>query len=238
MHAATARALIKGRPMTQFAKGLSCAALDYRLVAGPALAHPDPEDFVQSAFLEAPQIVECTLEAGAEAQCCEFTLSYPTRGLEIGPFCPATLDETGGLRDWDGENAGLYRLDRAYFEILAEQGYRFYDADGNIAISDPGTGGQPQVDHACLMATPDESVVITLRLPVDPVMAKNASDAGDSGQDRRRRVDERARASGAASRFGCRPGGTWRDRGRATRGLASVTEPMIRAQIDPVRRPT
>jgi len=103
---------------------------------------------------------------------------YQPEGLAIGPFCPSTIDETGGIWDWDGDRAGLYRLDRAFFEMLAQQGYRFYDEDGDIAIADPGSGQRPQADHACLMATPDESVTITMRLPVAPVMANSPSALG------------------------------------------------------------
>ncbi|PVB60976.1 YHYH protein [Labrenzia sp. 011] len=141
-------------------------------------AHPDPRHFSSTAFTQEPAIVECTLENGTETTCYEFTVGYQPEGLEIGPFCPASLDETGGIWDWDGENAGLYRLDRAFFEMLAEQGYRFYDENGDIAISDPGSGQRPALDHTCLMASPDESVVITIRLPVDPVMADEPTALG------------------------------------------------------------
>lgn len=142
------------------------------------LAHPDLEQFADTAFLKAPEIVDCTLENGQQTHCYEFTIGYLPEGLEIGPFCPSNIDETGGIWDWDGDKAGLYRLDRAFFEMLADQGYRFYDEDGNIAISDPGSGTRPEVDHTCLMATPDESVVITMRLPMEPVMAEDHSELG------------------------------------------------------------
>ncbi|WP_376878290.1 YHYH protein [Albirhodobacter sp. R86504] len=143
-----------------------------------ALANADLEAFSETAFTSAPQIVDCTLENGDEAKCYEFIAGYQPEGLEIGPFCPSTLDETGGLWDWDGEKAGLYRLDRTFFEMLADQGYTFYDAAGNIAISDPNSGEAPSADHACLMASPDQDVVITMRIPVDPVMADTPTDLG------------------------------------------------------------
>ncbi len=62
--------------------------------------------------------------------------------------------------------------------MLAEQGYTFYDENGDIAISNPGWGQRPEQDHTCLMAMPDESVVITLRLPVDPVVADEPTPLG------------------------------------------------------------
>lgn len=143
-----------------------------------ALAHPDPAQFAQGAFTQEPATVECTLTDGTRAQCYEFTVAYKPDTLEIGPFCPATLDQTGGIWDWDGEDAGVYRLDRAFFEMLAAQGYRFYDDIGDIAISDPGSGERPDADHTCLEASQDDTVVITMRLPVAPTMAETPTDLG------------------------------------------------------------
>lgn len=83
------------------------AALPVALAFLPSMAaaHPDPEQFAPNAFTEEPVIVDCTLENGTETTCYELTVGYQPEGLEIGPFCPTTLDETGGLWDWDGEEA-------------------------------------------------------------------------------------------------------------------------------------
>ena len=141
-------------------------------------AHVDPTKFTPSAFVEKPAVVECNLEDGSSAQCYKFTVAYQPEGLEIGPFCPSNIDEKGGIWDWDGEKAGLYRLDRDFFEMLADQGYRFYDKDGRIVISDPGSGQPPEADHTCLMATPDKDVTITMLLPIEPRMAEKALSLG------------------------------------------------------------
>lgn len=150
------------------------------MAAAPMLAqaHPDPEQFAQTAFIQEPAIVDCSLEDGTRTHCYEFVVAYQPEGLKIGPFCPSTIDETGGIWDWDGDQAGLYRLDREFFQMLAEQGYRFYDEDGNIVISDPGSDQPPQADNTCLMATPDKSVTITMRLPVEPALAGEPSSLG------------------------------------------------------------
>lgn len=158
-------------------KQLPLAALAASALAAPAMAHPDHAAFGAPDFVEAPHIVDCTLENGVESKCQEFTVTYQPEGLEIGPFCPATLEDTGGLWEWDGDNPGLYRLDGAFFGMLADLGYRFYDEDGNIHTSDPRTE-QPDVDHACLSASPDESVTITMRLPIAPMMAETPTDLG------------------------------------------------------------
>ncbi|WP_370399249.1 YHYH protein [Sulfitobacter sp. JB4-11] len=152
----------------------ACASL---ALAMPAYAHPDTTTFEQSAFVEAPEIVDCTLEDGTEAQCHQITVGYLPEGLEIGPFCPATLDDAGGIWGWSGENAGLYRVDGNFLRMLDGLGYRFFDEDGNVYSVDNATE-QPTVDHACINVSVDESVEITMLLPVDSVMAKTPSDLG------------------------------------------------------------
>ncbi len=151
------------------------------VVANPAFAHPDTGDFVQSAFLKAPEIVDCTLENGKEAQCHEITVGYLPDGLKIGPFCPATLDDAGGIWEWTGENAGLYRVDGDFLRMLDGLGYRFFDEDGNVYSVDNATE-RPTVDHACINVSVDESVKITMLLPVDPVMAETPTQLGTVGK--------------------------------------------------------
>lgn len=146
-------------------------------LATPAFAHPELDAFEQSAFLAPAETVACTLENGASAQCYELKVSYLPVGLEIGPFCPATLDDTGGLWNWDGEDAGLYRIDRAFLEMLDGLGYTFYDESGEVYVVDIRTE-QPQTANTCLSASADESVTITIRLPVDPVFADTPSQLG------------------------------------------------------------
>ncbi len=134
------------------------------------LAHPDITAFSKTAFAEPPDTVECTLENGAAAECYEIVVNYLPDGLEIGPFCPATLDDVGGIWDWTGENAGLYRLDGAFWRMLDARGYRFFDDDGTIHVVDNATS-RPAVDHACINVSVDETVKVTMLLPVIPEMA-------------------------------------------------------------------
>ncbi|MFT7136846.1 MAG: hypothetical protein ACI80I_002854, partial [Akkermansiaceae bacterium] len=107
--------------------------------ASPAFAHPNTAAFVQSAFLEVPEIVDCTLSDGTETQCHQITVGYLPEGLDIGPFCPATLDDAGGIWEWTGENAGLYRVDGDFLRMLDGLGYRFFDDDGNVYSVDNAT---------------------------------------------------------------------------------------------------
>lgn len=144
--------------------------LPFVLAASPAAAHLGVPAFDAAAFLGAPGVVECTLQDGAASTCFEFTVAALPEGLEIGPFCPAALDEAGGLWMWDGEEPGLYRLDRAFFEMLAEQGYVFFDADGAVAVTDIRLD-RPTVEHSCLSASLDADVTMTIRLPMEPRLA-------------------------------------------------------------------
>lgn len=141
------------------------------IMPAAASAHIHPDEFAPTAFIETPEIVDCTLEDGREAQCYRITVGYLPEGLEIGPFCPETLDDTGGIWPWDGENAGLYRIDRAFLTMLGELGYSFFDDDGTVHVVDNATT-RPVDDHACINVSPDESVEITMLLPVTPVMAE------------------------------------------------------------------
>ena len=146
-------------------------------LAQPAMAHPDIEEFDETAFAEQPVTVDCTLEDGTAAICYKIKVNYMPEGLDIGPFCPATLTDKGGIWDWTGENPKLYRIDGAFLGMLDELGYRFFDADGTVHVVDNATE-RPTVDHACINVSPDESVEITMLLPVTPVMADSPSTLG------------------------------------------------------------
>ena len=146
--------------------------------AFPALAQTlDVSKFSPAGLAADPETVECTLENGAAAKCTKFILKYLPDNLKIGPFCPTSLNDTGGIWAWDGEKPGLYRLDRAFFEMLNGIGYTFYDKDEKIHIALP-VGGRPQYDHVCLQMVPNATVTMTVLLPNEPVMAAKPSELG------------------------------------------------------------
>lgn len=146
-----------------------------------ATAHTDLKTFNQSAFDGQPVVVRCTLDDGTITECYEFTVDYMPKGLEIGPFCPATLADKGGIWNWTGENGKLYRIDDDFLQMLDGLGYRFFDDDGTVHIVDNATE-RPTVDHACINVSVDESVKITMRLPVLPVMATTPTQLGVVGK--------------------------------------------------------
>ena len=131
----------------------------------------------QDALVKAPETVDCTLENGAAAKCAKIVVKHQPDNLKIGPFCPETLDDKGGVWNWDGEKSGLYRIDEKFLTMLETQGYQFYDADGKVNIVDVRTT-QPTVSNACLSASADESVEMTILLPLSPVKADEETSLG------------------------------------------------------------
>ena len=131
----------------------------------------------QDALVKTPETVDCTLENGDTAKCAKIVVKHQPDNLKIGPFCPETLDDKGGVWNWDGEASGLYRIDEKFLTMLEAQGYQFYDADGKVNIVDVRTT-QPTVSNACLSASADESVEMTVLLPLSPVKADQATSLG------------------------------------------------------------
>lgn len=147
------------------------------LLSTTACAGVDVSLFDADALVDDPETVDCTLDTGETARCVKLVVRYKPGGLEIGPFCPRTPDDVGGIWNWDGEGAGLYRLDGDFFATLDALGLDFTDGQGNINISDPGAGA-PEVDHACLEAGEDSDVEMTILLPLVPRMADAPTDLG------------------------------------------------------------
>lgn len=133
--------------------------------------------FAADALLRTPQTVACTLESGSANQCLELAVKYRSSSLNIGPFCPATLNDTGGIWYWDGAGEGLYRVDKAFFDRLDALGYRFYDDNGDVHIADIAVA-EPVDDHACINVSEDEDVEITALIPLNPVLAERPSRLG------------------------------------------------------------
>lgn len=149
------------------------------LAASPSTAHADVNValFGKDALVQEPAVVDCALTSGEPAKCVKLVVKYKLDNLAIGPFCPPTLDETGGIWSWDGEKPGLYRLNRAFFEMLKGVGYVFYGEDGKIHIADPGAG-RPAHDHACLEAARAPDVQMTLLIPNAPKKAASPTNLG------------------------------------------------------------
>ena len=127
--------------------------------------------FDDGALTADAEIVDCTLENGSETTCYQVEASsLPSTVDTNGPYCPATVDDVGGIWVWDGDEPGLYALDADFWALMEAQGYEFVDPDGNISITDPAVGPADSATTAntCLEATADGSFHIRALLPTDP----------------------------------------------------------------------
>ncbi|MGJ8612554.1 MAG: YHYH protein, partial [Octadecabacter sp.] len=135
-----------------------------------ALADITAADIATSALVTDPVTVECTLTDGSAATCLEITVKYVPDDLEVGPFCPTTINDAGGIWDWDGDQAGLYRVDGEFLQMLDEMGYHFYDEDGSVHVFDIRVEG-PTESNECISGSFDEAVEMTMLIPTTPKMA-------------------------------------------------------------------
>ena len=131
----------------------------------------------KAALVKAPEVVECELENGASAKCVKFVVKYQPDDLQTGPFAPQTMKDVGGIWDWDGDKAGLYRIDEKFLTMLKGQGYTFYDADGKVHVTDVRTS-RPAYKNSLLAASLDTSVEMTILLPQTPVKAAKPTSLG------------------------------------------------------------
>ncbi|WP_289027966.1 YHYH protein [uncultured Paraglaciecola sp.] len=140
-------------------------------------AHADAAGISKDALVSEPQIVSCELENGDVSKCIKYIVKYLPDNLSIGPFCPQTTAEKGGVWHWDGDETGLYRIDGAFLNMLSEQGYTFFDEKGEVFITDVRTT-QPASENTCLQASVDTSVEMTVLLPRIPIKSEKLTKLG------------------------------------------------------------
>jgi len=137
----------------------------------------DANTINKNALVKDPDIIECTLENGDISTCARFVVKYQPDNLKTGPFCPQSIDQKGGIWNWDGELSGLYQIDKGFLSMLDSQGYNFYDQDGNVNITDVRTS-QPKSDNTCLQASVDKTVEMTILIPINPIKSEQITDLG------------------------------------------------------------
>jgi YHYH protein len=133
--------------------------------------------FSRDAMAKPAAVVDCTLTTGEAAKCAKITVKHKPDNLSIGPFCPTTVNDAGGVWNWDGKEAGLYRINGAFLKMLNGLGYKFYDADGKVHISTT-TATKPKFDNTCMSMKADTAVEMTILLPMTPKMADQPTDLG------------------------------------------------------------
>lgn len=115
--------------------------------------------------------MECTLQNGENAECARYVVKNLPDNLEIGPFCPATLDDKGGIWHWDGDDAGLYRIDGDFLRMLDAQGYTVFNEAGEVYSFDIRVEG-PTEPNECIAGSVDPEVEMNVLIPANPVMGE------------------------------------------------------------------
>lgn len=130
-----------------------------------------------AAMASAPETVDCLLETGQPSHCLKLVVKHKPSDLGIGPFCPETLEDAGGIWSWDGEQPGLYRVNGDFFRMIAAEGYLMFDGEGTVIISDISVA-PPADAHSCIQVSEDTSVTITALIPLEPAMAERPTRLG------------------------------------------------------------
>lgn len=160
--------MTQARLLASCAMGLSLPLIGHAHGGDHAEYHS--HDFSQQALLFEPEQVDCVLGSGIPSRCLKLTVKHKPSDLNPGPFCPTTLREPGGIWNWTGENAGLYRVDASFLQMIAAQGFTMFDAQGDVHISDISKA-RPVEDHSCIEVSEDADVQITALIPIAPVKA-------------------------------------------------------------------
>lgn len=110
--------------------------------------------------------VSCQLDDGSSAQCYE--LQFTSKTTIAGPFCPTTVNDSGGVGIYDGTtNPGFQVMKAALFEAMEADGYDIIDNQGNIRVIDDNST-MPQMGLAYCLALPTRQLQLTFQIPVEP----------------------------------------------------------------------
>lgn len=123
--------------------------------------------YFNSSSLVSFDTVTCTLENGSTTIC--YQLKFTSNPLPDGPYCPATINDIGGLGVYDGAtNPGFQVMKAALFNAMENDGYDIVDSNGDIRIDDFNSG-MPNPSYAyCLDAAPNDNLQLTFLIPKYP----------------------------------------------------------------------
>lgn len=135
------------------------------------------EPYNEKNLLESIRIVDCKLNDGSLGAC--YRIPVQSTPLEDGPYCPESLDDTGGIFIYDGEtNPGLRVMNREFFEDMEADGYDIIDEDGELRTIELALSrgdktppeAAPSKGH-CVEVVTDPSLTLTYYIPVNPSKA-------------------------------------------------------------------
>ncbi len=119
-------------------------------------------------LLESITLVNKTLTDGTSAVC--YKLVYKSNPVANGPYCPTTINDIGGIGIYDGATSpGLHVMKATLWNAMENDGYDIVDANGNIVIENPSSGGSAGTG-ACLEASADNNLTLIFYIPAIPKM--------------------------------------------------------------------
>jgi len=154
-------------------------------------AHDDHYDSIVAKYhretvLEPIETVDCRLSDGSMSEC--YRIKVQSTPLDDGPYCPETLDDTGGIFIYDGETRpGLRVMNRDFFEDMEADGYDIIDDEGalrtvHLSLS-RGDKTPPEVAPSkghCVEVVTDRSLTLTYYIPVHPTKADDSRAMDDA----------------------------------------------------------
>jgi len=129
----------------------------------------DAAFFNENTFISI-ETISATLEDGTTADCYQIVFSGDGMDGDVGPYCPPTLDDIGGLAVYDGNtNPGLRNIARSFLEDLEADGWNIVDEDGNVNITTSSEMSAPDMSiSTCLELPYDAGFNFTYIIPVTP----------------------------------------------------------------------
>ena len=153
-------------------------------------AGSDSETIIDAAFFNentfvSIETISSTLEDGTTADCYQITFSGDGMDGDVGPYCPPTIDDVGGLAVYDGNtNPGLRNIARSFLEDLEADGWNILDEDGNVNVETSSEMSAPDMSiSTCLELPYDASFTFSYIIPVTPKVGSSV-DVLDDTDDR------------------------------------------------------
>ena len=153
--------------------------------------------FAAADIIAGPDVVDCTLSHGEQAECFSITLAADPQTYTPGPWCPTHIDdgpEAGGIWFLDGQTVDV---DGAFItrlaEIYGDTEWQLYDpATGAVrytgTLEECEAAARPDVDPAyqnycvqCLPETLPDQMVLTYVIPFEPIAATDVGRTGENG---------------------------------------------------------
>lgn len=146
---------------------------------------PDPDpvetpiidsDYFNTSSFTSITTVTCTLEDGTETECYQIVFTGDAIDGEAGPYCPATINEIGGLSLYDGNtNPGLRNISKDFLNDLETDGWNIVDANNDVFVRYTSEQFPPNSDTSyCLQLPYDPDLTFTYTIPTSPIAATSA----------------------------------------------------------------